>query len=121
MPLHGLPSAASSPDDTQAKIREFQKRHAAKVKGWVRDILALEESVTVLVGERQCLEPNCPDMETLIALLLDPAGGTAHPEQHPHAVAQKHLLDLCYNDVAAVCETLRDHLSTIDSGRLNSP
>lgn len=111
MPLQGLSGTSASSDDTQSKIREFQKRHAQKVKGWVREILSLEDSVTILVGERQCLEPNCPDLETLIALLLDPAKGSASPEEQPHAIAQKHLLDLCYNDVAALCNTLRDQLS----------
>lgn len=112
MPLQGLPSSSALPDDTQAKIRDFQKRHAQKVKSWVREILSLEESVTILVGERQCLEPNCPDMETLVALLLDPSKDSASPEQQPHAIAQKHLLDLCYNDVAALCDTLKSQLSS---------
>jgi len=39
------------------------------VKGWVRDELGLDESVTIVVTELTCTEPGCPPRETVIALL----------------------------------------------------
>jgi hypothetical protein len=48
-----------------AKLRE--------VKTWVREVLRLPEETAVMVTELQCLEPGCPPLETVIAVLYGPA------------------------------------------------
>ena len=39
------------------------------IKGWVRDVLDLSESSTVMVAELACTEPGCPPLETVVAVL----------------------------------------------------
>jgi len=40
-----------------------------EIKAWVREWLALDDEVTILVTELQCHEPGCPPVETVMALL----------------------------------------------------
>jgi hypothetical protein len=41
----------------------------SEVKGWVRDALALDDDVMILVTELPCSEPGCPPIETAITLI----------------------------------------------------
>lgn len=41
----------------------------ARITAIVRDTLALPEDMTVSISELVCHEPNCPDIETVIAIL----------------------------------------------------
>ncbi|MBM3664842.1 MAG: nitrate reductase [Actinobacteria bacterium] len=41
----------------------------ARVRAWCREALDLPPHVTVLVTELACDDPDCPDVETVIALL----------------------------------------------------
>ena len=45
---------------------------SSKLKGWVRELMDLDESTHVMVSELRCREEGCPPVETVIALL--PAG-----------------------------------------------
>jgi hypothetical protein len=40
-----------------------------QIKDWVRELLAPDDAVTILVSELTCREPGCPPVETVIALL----------------------------------------------------
>lgn len=42
---------------------------AARVKIWVREILALGEEATISVTEIACTDPACPGLETVILLM----------------------------------------------------
>lgn len=55
-----------------------------RVKAWVRDILALPESSTVMVAELACTEPGCPPLETVVAI-LDAGRTTKHTIHRPMA------------------------------------
>jgi hypothetical protein len=54
------------------KSNDAQKLGAQRtrqIKEWVRELLAIDETVTVVVSELTCREPGCPPVETVIALL----------------------------------------------------
>jgi hypothetical protein len=54
------------------KSNDAQKLGAQRtrqIKDWVRELLAPDEAVTVVVSELTCREPGCPPVETVIALL----------------------------------------------------
>ncbi|MFO1146947.1 MAG: hypothetical protein U1E62_01120 [Alsobacter sp.] len=42
---------------------------AARVKGWVREILSLGEADSVAVNEIACTDPACPGLETVILVM----------------------------------------------------
>ena len=44
---------------------------ARQLKELVREALALPEEVIISVMEVECVEPNCPDLETNIILMSD--------------------------------------------------
>ena len=44
----------------------------ARIKGWTREALALDEDVVVMVTELRCQEDDCPDVETIIAVMSGP-------------------------------------------------
>ena len=39
------------------------------IKSWVASCLKLDESTTVFVTQLECKEPDCPPVETVIALI----------------------------------------------------
>lgn len=43
-----------------------------QVKDWFRELLALDDSATITVTELRCAEEDCPDVETVVGLLLGP-------------------------------------------------
>ena len=43
-----------------------------QVKDWFRELLALDDSATITVSELRCAEENCPDVETVVGVLLGP-------------------------------------------------
>jgi hypothetical protein len=45
-----------------------------RVKDWVKEIRALPEEAVVMVSELRCHEDDCPDVETVIAIMG--AGGS---------------------------------------------
>lgn len=48
---------------------------SARVKGWVREALALGDDDTVTVNEIACTDPACPGLETVI-LVMRPGEAT---------------------------------------------
>jgi hypothetical protein len=48
---------------------------SARVKAWVREILALSDDATVSVNEIACTDPACPGLETVI-LVMRPGAKT---------------------------------------------
>lgn len=48
---------------------EFRKNSTAAIKKWVKEILMLDDAVTIMVTEVNCIEPNCPDKETVIGIM----------------------------------------------------
>lgn len=58
---------------------------AARVKGWVIELLGLPVDAAVLVTELRCAEDDCPDVETVIAVFGEP--GQARKHKLPKPVA----------------------------------
>ncbi len=50
----------------------------AQLKAWTREIFDLPEDATILVSELHCLEEDCPDIETIIAIMDRPGSNTKH-------------------------------------------
>lgn len=44
----------------------------ARLKQWTRELLDLGGEVTLTVGELQCPDPECPDLETVIGISVEP-------------------------------------------------
>lgn len=51
-----------------------------RIKQWVRKVMGLSDEVPVMVTELRCPEDDCPDVETVIAVLGRP--GTAMNRKH---------------------------------------
>lgn len=65
----------------------------ARVKGWVAESFGLPEDVVVMVTELRCTEADCPDVETVIAVLGGPGAARRHKILKP-------LADVTRADVA---------------------
>jgi hypothetical protein len=48
---------------------EFRKNSTAAIKKWVKQKMKLDDAVTIMVTEVNCMEPNCPDKETVIGIM----------------------------------------------------
>lgn len=44
----------------------------AHVKRWTRELLHLDDEVTLTIHELRCAEPGCPDLETVIGISTAP-------------------------------------------------
>lgn len=44
----------------------------ARLKRWTRELLDLRGEVTLTVGELRCPDPECPDLETVIGISVEP-------------------------------------------------
>ena len=40
-----------------------------RLKDWVRARLALDDAIPIVVAELRCSDPECPDVETVVAVL----------------------------------------------------
>ena len=49
----------------------FRKNATAAIKKWVKEELKLDDEVTIMVTEVNCIEPNCPDKETIIGIMQE--------------------------------------------------
>ena len=56
-------------DDLLNSPSASSKGKTRKIKQWVREHFALADDITVMVSELQCGETDCPDVETIIAIL----------------------------------------------------
>ena len=43
-----------------------------RVKAWFRELLAVNENATLTITELRCSEDCCPDVETVVCVLLGP-------------------------------------------------
>jgi hypothetical protein len=50
-----------------------RRTNHAQLKRWTRELLHLDEDVTITINELRCPEPGCPDLETVIG--ISPAPG----------------------------------------------
>ena len=44
----------------------------ARIKGWTREAFALADDAVVMVTELRCQEDDCPEVETVIAVMTGP-------------------------------------------------
>lgn len=58
---------------------------ASRIKHWVREVMGLSDDATVMVTELHCAEEDCPDVETVIAVLGDPGKARKHKLPKPMA------------------------------------
>jgi hypothetical protein len=58
---------------------------ATRIKGWARELFGLPEDTTVMVSELRCQEEDCPDVETVIAVLGEPGQARKHKVLKPMA------------------------------------
>ncbi|MFM7335462.1 MAG: hypothetical protein ACKO2N_14475 [Tabrizicola sp.] len=42
----------------------------ARLKGWVADLMSLNERDHIAIAELVCHEPGCPDLETVVTVTL---------------------------------------------------
>ena len=67
----------------------------ARVKAWAREAFGLTDDAAVLVTELRCAEDDCPDVETVIAVLGEPGKARRHKLLKPAAeVRREEVLDL---------------------------
>ena len=76
----------------------------AQVKRWTRELLRLDEEVTLTIHLLRCAEPGCPDLETVIG--ISPAPGQWRRLRIPRALA-----DLTRDDLDAAARHLLSDVS----------
>jgi len=62
-------------EDLTGSARRNNADTARDIKAWVKEFFQMDEDSTVMVGELQCGERDCPDVETVVAI-LSPGGVT---------------------------------------------
>lgn len=67
----------------------------ARVKGWAVELFGLDPDTRVMVTELRCAEDDCPDVETVVAVLAGPGKARSHKLLKPVA-------DVTRDDVAAM-------------------
>lgn len=60
--------------------------HARQIKDWIRKDLSLSDEYSVMVTELKCTEPDCPPIETVVAVL---GPGSAQYQQKVHMPIEK--------------------------------
>lgn len=66
-----------------------------RIKGWVREVMGLSDDVVVMVTELRCTEGDCPDLETVIAVLGEPGMARRHKLLKP-------MTEVTRNDVISL-------------------
>jgi hypothetical protein len=56
------------PSDDAPALCRLNPDHAAAIKRWTREVLALSEDAVITVQEIACADPGCPLVETVIAV-----------------------------------------------------
>jgi len=67
----------------------------ARVKGWLRELLGLPDDAVVMVSELRCQDDDCPDVETVIAVMGEPGKARKHKLFKP-------LADVTREDIASL-------------------
>ncbi len=44
-----------------------------QIKNWLYETLSIDREVHISLSQLSCTEPNCPPVETVIAVMLNPA------------------------------------------------
>ena len=66
-----------------------------QIKKWVRQHLALSDDITVMVSELHCGETDCPDIETMIAILSgDKTGQKIKIDKSISELSESDIVDL---------------------------
>ncbi len=90
-----------------------QANKGRQIKDFVRQTLALHEDTTVLVTELRCSEPECPPLETVIALLvLDGRKFQKKIHQPLLEVTDEHLQKVCDSFRRDLTATASENSST---------
>lgn len=85
----------------QAMIGPFGARSSGdrgrtgRIKGWVSRAFGLEDGTPMTVAELRCMEPGCPPVETVIAIL----GASGAPRQYK---VHKPMSEVTFEDVAGL-------------------
>lgn len=69
--------------------------HASQIKEWIRQSFGLSDDVTVMVSELRCQEDDCPEVETVIAVLL----GNGQDRKHK---LMKPIVDVTREDILSL-------------------
>lgn len=67
----------------------------ARIKGWAARAFGLEDGTPMTVAELRCMEPGCPPVETVIAIL----GTPGPPRQYK---VHKPMSEVTFEDVAGL-------------------
>ena len=51
------------------RSKRQQKGQAQTIKGWVRELFAPAPDIVIMITEKDCRNPKCPGIETVIALV----------------------------------------------------
>lgn len=43
-----------------------------RLKGWIRELIHIDQDIPISISQLQCREPGCPPLETSIAVLTQP-------------------------------------------------
>ena len=76
-----------------------------QVKAWVREALQVGDDTTLMVTELRCTEPDCPPVETVIALMETAQAGRQYKVHKP-------LSDITRSDVARLATTPPKHIGS---------
>ena len=75
------------------------------VKDWVREALHLGDDTTLMVTELRCTEPDCPPVETVIALMEITQPGRQYKMHKP-------LAQITRDDIAQLAITPPKHIGS---------
>jgi hypothetical protein len=93
--------------DLFGSSRRADPKRIAEVKKWVAEIFGLGADVSVMVTELRCTEPDCPPLETVIAILDQPG----QPRQFK---IHKAIADVVFADVLHVAKPNQNNCPTCD-------
>jgi hypothetical protein len=83
------------------KLRADPAR-VAQIKRWVVDAFGLDDSAHVMITELRCLEPDCPPIETVIAIM---GGPNARRQFKLHST----IAEITHEQISALARTGHDH------------
>jgi hypothetical protein len=73
------------------QTKKANTEQTRQVKEWIYQALKLDEEIPISLSQLQCNEPNCPPIETVIALMKSPV------EQYK---IHKPIAEIEYKDIA---------------------
>lgn len=68
-----------------AAPRGIDRTVRARIRDWIRDVCDLPDGATLMVQELRCLEPECPDVETVVLLGMRSQGSVRYRVAKPAA------------------------------------